>query len=76
MRSVSVLVVLWWMFCAAMALFTAGLSIYGIYLAFCASVILGIVTLFVSPAGLTFGAVQVFLHTNLPVMIVQWISNH
>lgn len=55
---------------------SVGFSIYGVYLAFCASVILGIITLFVPPAAFAFGAIQLFFHTNLPNMILEWLSSH
>jgi uncharacterized membrane protein YvlD (DUF360 family) len=75
-NGLGVLVVLWYLFCLAIALCSFGFSIYGIYIAFCASVILGIATIFIAPAAVTFGVVQVFFHTNLPQMILDWFSNH
>lgn len=46
------------------------LSIYGIVLAFSASVILGILTLFIQPAPLIFGAVMFFFEKDLAQLIV------
>ena len=72
----ALLILAWYVLCIALAVGSTALSIYGIYLAFCASVILGVVTIFVPPAALSFGAVQFFFHVNLPTMILQWLATH
>lgn len=72
----AVLVIGWYAFCIGIGMLSAGLTVYGIYLAFCASLILGVATLCIPPAALIFGVVQFFLHTNLPVMVVQWLQSH
>lgn len=42
-----------------------GVALYGLYLSFSASIILGIVVLFVEPVPLIIGLFMVFLHKNL-----------
>jgi hypothetical protein len=69
-------VVLLWLFYFCLAALGIGLGFYGVYLAFCASVILGVVTLFFPPASLSFGVIQFFFNVNLPAMIVQWLTAH
>jgi hypothetical protein len=49
----------------------AGLSFYGIYLAFSASIILGIIALFVQPSPFVFGVCMVF-GKNIPEIIQAW----
>lgn len=51
-----------------------GMSIYGLILAFSASIVLGILTLFVEPAPFIFGAVMFFAGTNLPQKIMNWYN--
>jgi hypothetical protein len=58
------------------AFFAAGLSIYGIYLAFSASIILGIIALFLQPAPFIFGLVMFFGSMNLPMQIMSWYHAH
>jgi uncharacterized membrane protein YvlD (DUF360 family) len=53
-----------------------GLSVYGLVLAFSASVILGIVTFFIQPAPLVFGVAKVFFGVNLPALVVAWLQAH
>ena len=51
-------------------------TFYGLYLAFSASIILGIIVLFVEPAPLVFGLVMMFMHVNLATEIMSWIAQH
>ena len=51
-------------------------TIYGLYLAFSASIILGIIVLFVEPAPLVIGLVMMFWHVNLATEIMSWIAQH
>lgn len=51
----------------------AGLSIYGVYLAFSASIILGIITLFVQPSPFVFGVCAAF-GKNIPEIIQAWAN--
>lgn len=64
------------LFMVALGIASLGLTIYGAYLAFTASILLGIVALFVEPAPLVFGAAMLFWKVNLPVMIVAWLAHH
>ena len=52
-----------------------GLTLYGIYLGFCASIILGIIMIFLEPSGLVVGAVYVFFGKDLAAMLIQWLCN-
>lgn len=54
-----------------LAAFLLGATGYGIYLAFSASIVLGIVALFVEPLPLIFGLVQLLADVNLAEKIVQ-----
>lgn len=58
----------------ALMLGLIGTAIYGLVLAFSASIILGIITLFVEPAPLIFGLVMLFFDKNLPELIMQFLN--
>lgn len=51
------------------------LTIYGMYLAFSASIILGIVVFLVEPSPFVIGAVMFFFHTNLAEAIMTFLNN-
>ena len=51
-----------------------GLSLYGIVLAFSASVLLGIAVLFIEPLPLVIGLVKVFAHIDLAHRIVEFFN--
>lgn len=55
-------------------LFMFGMSIYGLYLAFSASIILGIIAFFVEPSPLIFGLIMFFFDKNIPELIVEWLT--
>lgn len=57
----------------AFSMFTCGLAIYGLVLAFSASVVLGVLALFIQPSPLIFGICMFFFQKNLPEMIIQWL---
>lgn len=50
------------------------MTIYGLYLAFSASIVLGIIALIVEPSPLIFGLVMFFFSKNLPEMILAFLS--
>jgi len=54
-------------------LFTVCAVLYGIYLAFCASILLGILVLLVEPSPLVIGLVMIFFHKNLAQMLVDFL---
>jgi hypothetical protein len=56
------------------ALGMLGLTIYGIYLAFCASIILGIIVFFTPPSGLIIGACQFLFGKDLAFIIVEFLT--
>lgn len=56
------------------ALAVIGTSIYGLMLAFQAHVALGVIALFVEPAPLILGIVDLVFHKNLAQDIVQYLS--
>jgi len=58
-----------------LALFAFGLTIYGIVLAFSASVILGILCIFLEPSPLVFGAAMFFFDKNLPELIMNYLNS-
>lgn len=49
-------------------------TIYGLYLAFSASIILGIIVLLVEPSPLIIGLVMFFFEKNLAQMAVDFLS--
>ena len=49
-------------------------TIYGLYLAFSASIILGIIVLIVEPSPLIIGLVMLFFQKNLAQMIVDFLN--
>ena len=57
----------WVIFCLCMA-------IYGLYLAFSASILLGIVALIVEPSPLVIGLVMFFFHKNLAQVIMDYLN--
>ena len=59
----------------ALAVLAFGLSIYGIILAFSASIILGILCLFLEPSPLVFGAAMFFFDKNLPEAIMNYLNS-
>ena len=59
----------------SVALFAVGMSIYGLILAFSASILLGIVTLILEPLPLVFGLAQFFFDKNIPEYIMQWLNS-
>lgn len=49
-------------------------TVYGIYLAFSASIILGFVVLLVEPSPLIIGLVMMFFHKNLAQMLLDFLN--
>lgn len=47
---------------------------YGIYLAFSASILLGIIVFLVEPSPLVIGLVMLFFHKNLAQMIIDFLN--
>lgn len=58
---------------AAWIFFAFAMTIYGVYLAFSASVVLGIVVLLVEPSPLVIGAVMFVFHKDLAQMIMEFL---
>ena len=49
-------------------------TVYGLYLAFSASIILGIIVLLVEPSPLIIGLVMFFFHKNLAQMLLDFLN--
>lgn len=49
------------------------LSFYGLYLAFSASILLGIIVFFAEPSPLVIALVAIFWKVNLPEKILAWL---
>lgn len=49
-------------------------TVYGLYLAFSASIILGIIVFIVEPSPLIIGLVMIFFDKNLAQMIVEFLN--
>ncbi len=58
----------------AIAFFAIGLTLYGLWLAFSASIILGIIVLFVEPSPFIIGAVMFFWDKNLAQMLIDFLN--
>ena len=58
-----------------LVLFSISVSLYGLYLAFSASIILGFLALMVEPSPLVFGLAMLFFENNIPETIVNYLSN-
>lgn len=57
-----------------LCLFLFGVSCYGLYCAFSASIILGFCVLFLEPAPLILGLVHLFTNIDLVGEIVTWLN--
>lgn len=51
-----------------------GISIYGLYLAFSASIALGIIALIVEPSPFIIGLLMIFVDYNLPQAIIDYVK--
>jgi len=49
-------------------------SVYGLYLAFSASIVLGIIVLVVEPSPFVIGVVAMFFHKDLAQMLVDFLT--
>lgn len=49
-------------------------TIYGLYLAFSASILLGIIVFIVEPSPLIIGLIALFFHKDLAQLLVDWLS--
>lgn len=58
----------------ALSFFMIAMAVYGVYLAFCASVVLGIIVLFVQPSPTIIGLVMFFFNKNIAQMIVDFLN--
>jgi len=61
-------------FWAAFIVFVLGLAFYGLYLAFSASLILGVIVLIVEPLPLVLGLVGFLGHPEVAHKIAQWLG--
>lgn len=52
-----------------------GLTIHGLYLAFSASIVIGIIAIVVEPSPLIISLVYIAFGKNIPQMILQWLSS-
>lgn len=49
-------------------------TVYGLYLAFSASILLGILVFIVEPSPLVIGLVMMFFHKNLAQMLIDFLT--
>lgn len=56
-------------------LFMVGVTVYGLYLAFSASILLGIVVLVVEPSPAIIGLVMLFFEKNLAQALIDYLNN-
>jgi hypothetical protein len=56
-------------------LFMACMWCYGIYLAFCASLIIGFLALILEPSPVIFGLVMFFFEKDLAQIIYNWLAS-
>lgn len=57
-----------------LAIFSIVCSIYGLYLAFSASIILGIVVLLIEPSPFIIGLIMFFFDKNLAQMLLDFLT--
>ncbi len=67
-------IILYVIACFAFAGFMLYAAIYGLYLAFSASVILGIICLFVQPSPSVIGLVMIFFHKDLAQAVMEFLN--
>jgi len=58
----------------AWVFFALAMVVYGLYLAFSASIILGIIVFLVEPSPLIIGLVMFFMHKNIAQMIMDFLN--
>lgn len=58
----------------AWVFFAIAMMVYGLYLAFSASVILGIIVFLVEPSPLVIGLVMFFFQKNLAQMLIEFLN--
>ena len=58
----------------AWVVFAIVAAVYGLYLAFSASILLGIVVFIVEPSPLVIGLVMMFFHKNLAQMLIDFLT--
>lgn len=56
-----------------LSFFIISMSIYGLYLAFSVSILLGLVCIIIEPSPLVFGVVMFFWDKNIPELIMGWL---
>ena len=61
-------------FCVLMAFIPLTLTIYGLYLAFSASIVLGVLVLLVEPSPLILGVLAFFGHPEVAHKIATWLG--
>lgn len=57
-----------------LALFSMGMTVYGLYLAFSASVILGLFVFMIEPSPFLIGLAMFFFHKNLAQMLIDFLT--
>lgn len=62
------------LFMLAFWFFCLGMTFYGLYLAFSASIILGILAFIIEPSPFIFGVVMFFFDKDLPQMLIEWLN--
>lgn len=50
-------------------------TVYGLYLAFSASIILGIIVFICEPSPAVIGLVMFFFDKNIPELLMQWLNS-
>ena len=58
----------------AWIVFAIAMAVYGLYLAFSASILLGIIVFIVEPSPLVIGLVMLFFHKNLAQMLIDFLT--
>lgn len=57
-----------------LAIFIIATSVYGLVLAFKASLILGFLALIIEPSPYVFGLIMILLNKNIPEMIMEFLK--
>ena len=59
----------------AFAISALGLTFYGVFLAFSASILLGVASLFIAPSNVIYGVAMYFFDKNIPELLIAWLQS-
>lgn len=75
MKKITITDHIWWSLVLASGLIILMMCVHGAYLAFSASIVLGLVCILVEPSPLIFSLVYLIWDKNLPELIMKWFGS-